>query len=66
VLHSGSNLILGLEIEFDLHIIGVAQKNLPTSAIGHLVHAVGHAFAGEVLLRSLEAAAAKRDMIDDA
>jgi hypothetical protein len=65
-VHSDGGFILGFEIQFDLHIIGVAQKNLPTSAIGHLVLVVGHAFAAEVLLHSLEAPAAKRDMIDDA
>jgi hypothetical protein len=50
VLHSGSDLILGLEIEFDLNVVGVAKENLPTGAVGHLVHAVRHALAYEVLL----------------
>jgi hypothetical protein len=63
---SSGGLILGFEIKFDLHIIGIEEKNLPASAIWHLVRAVGHALAGEVLLHCLEAAAAKRNMIDDA
>ena len=59
-------LILGFEIELDLHVVGVTKENLPTSAPRHLVYSVERALAGEVLLHRLEAAAAERDMIDDA
>jgi len=38
-----SGLIFGFEIEFDLDAVGVEKENLPTDAIGHFVHAVGHA-----------------------
>jgi hypothetical protein len=64
---SGSDgLILGFEIEFDLHVVGVTEENLPTGAIRHLVYSIEHAHAGEVLLHRLEAAAAECNMIDDA
>ncbi len=59
-------LVLGFEIELDLHVVRIAEENLPTGAVGHLDHAVGYALAGEVLLHRLKAAAAKRDMIDGA
>ena len=59
-------LILGFEIELDLHVVGVTEENLPTSAIRHLVYSIEHSLAGEVLLHRLEAAAAERNMIDDA
>ena len=29
-------LILGFEIELELHIVGVTEENLPTSAIRHV------------------------------
>jgi hypothetical protein len=59
-------LILGFEIELDLHVVGVTEENLPTSTIRHLVYLIEHALAGEVLLHRFEAAAAERNMIDDA
>ena len=40
-------LILGFEIELDLHVVGVTEENLPTSAIRHLVYSIEHALAGE-------------------
>ena len=52
---SRAGLILGFEIELDLHIVWVVEENLPTGAIGHLVHAVGDALASEVLLRRFKA-----------
>ena len=64
--HSRRDLILGLEIEFDLNVVRVAKENLPTGAVGHLVHAIQHAFACEVLLHRLKAAAGKCNVIDDA
>ena len=64
--HSGSDLVLGLEIELDFHVVGVAKENLPPGALRHPVYAVRHALACEVLLHRLKATAAKRDMIDDA
>ena len=64
-LLGSEGLILGFEIELDLHIVRVVEENLPTGAIGHLVHAVGHAFAGEVPLRCLKTATTERNMIDD-
>src|SRR5262249_9946038 len=63
---SRSRFILGFEIELDLHVVGIAQEDLPARAVRHLVHAVGDALAGKVPLHGLEAAAAERDMIDDA
>src|ERR1700732_1478293 len=63
---SVGELVLGLEIELDLHVVGVAEESLPAGALGDLIDAVGYALAGEVPLRRLEAAAAERDMIDDA
>jgi hypothetical protein len=62
---SCADLILSFEIELDLHIVRVVEENLPTGAVGHLVHAVGHAFAGEVSLRCLKTATTERNMIDD-
>jgi hypothetical protein len=63
---SGGEFIFGLEIELDLHVVGVAKEDLPTGAIGHLVHSVRHALTCQVLLHRLKATAVKRDMIDDA
>ena len=61
----GDGLILGFKIELDLHVVGVAEENLPTSAIRHLVYAVEHALAGEVLLHRLETTATERNVIDN-
>src|SRR3954469_11939600 len=63
---SGRHLVLGFEIELDLHVVGVAEENLPAGAVGHLVHPVRHALARQVLLGGLEAAATEGDMIDHA
>ena len=63
---SGGGLILRFEIEFDLDVIRVAEENLPTGTIRHLVDVMGHALAGEVLPRRIEAAAAECNVIDDA
>jgi hypothetical protein len=60
--NSGGGLILCFEIELYLHVVGIAEENLPTGAVGHLVHAVGHALARKVLLYRLEAAAAEREI----
>jgi hypothetical protein len=38
--HSGSDLVLGLEIEFDLYVFGIAKENLPTGAPGGAVEPV--------------------------
>jgi hypothetical protein len=38
--HSGSDLVLGLEIEFDLYVVGIAKENLPTGAPGGAVKPV--------------------------
>ena len=46
-------------------LLGSRRKNLPTGAIGHLVHVVRDSLFGEMPLRCLEAAAAESDMIDD-
>src|SRR6516164_5542162 len=62
---SGDGLILSFEIELDLHVVGIAEENLPTSAIRHLVYAVAHALAGEVLLHRLETTATERNVIDN-
>ena len=58
--------VLALEIKLDLDVIRIAQKNLPTGAIWHLVHVVRDSRFGKMPLRRLEAAAAESDMIDDA
>jgi hypothetical protein len=42
---SGCDLIFGLEIQLDIHVVGVADENLPTAATGHLVHAKRYALA---------------------
>ena len=47
--NSGGELVLGFEIQLDLHVVGVAEENLPAGAVGHLVDPVRHALAGEVL-----------------
>jgi hypothetical protein len=41
------------EIEFDLYVFGVVKENLPTGAIGHVVHAVAR-LASVVLLHRLK------------
>ena len=46
--HFSDGLILGFEIELDLHIVGVTEKYLPTSAIRHLVYSIEHALAGVI------------------
>jgi hypothetical protein len=46
--YSGCHLVLGLEIELDLDIVGIAKKDLPARAVGHLVDAVGHALAAQM------------------
>jgi hypothetical protein len=61
----GGVLVLSFEVKLDLNVVGVAKENLPTGAVGHLIHAVGHALVGKVPLHRLEAVAAERDMIDD-
>ena len=38
-----TGLIGDFKIQLYLHVVGVAQKNLPTSAIGYLIHAEGYA-----------------------
>jgi len=60
-----AGFVLTLEIKLDLDVVGIAQKNLPTGAIWHLVHVVRDSLFGEMPLRCLEAAAAESDMIDD-
>jgi hypothetical protein len=37
---SGIDLILGLEIEFDLDVVGITKENLPTAIIRHLINAI--------------------------
>jgi hypothetical protein len=63
---SEGGLILGIEIELNLHVVGIAEKNVPAGTVQHLVHAIGHALVGKVPLHRLEAMAAESDMIDDA
>ena len=63
---SGGDLILGIEIELNLHVVGIAEKHLPAGTVRHLVHAIGHALVGKVAFHRLEAVAAEGDMIDDA
>jgi hypothetical protein len=66
---SGGDLILGIEIELNLHVVGIAEKHLPAGTVRHLVHAIGHALVGKVPFHRLEAMAAmaaESDMIDDA
>ena len=60
-----AGFVLGLEIKLDLDVIGIAQKNLPTGAIWHLIHLVRDSFLGEMPLRCLKAAATESNMIDD-
>ena len=62
----GGVLVLSFEVKLDLNVVGVAKENLPTGAVGHLIHAVGHALVGKVPLHRLEAVAAELDMIDHA
>ena len=64
--HSRGGFVLSFEVKLDLNIVGVAKENLPTGAVGHLIHAVGHAPVGKVPLHRLEAMAGERDMINDA
>jgi hypothetical protein len=45
---SGGGLVLALEIELDLHIIRIAEENLPTGAIWYLVDVVGDTLLGEI------------------
>src|SRR5882757_9643893 len=61
-----SNFVLGFEIQFDLHVVRIAEEDLPARAARHLIDAVRDALAGEVFLHCLEAAAAERHVIDDA
>ena len=58
--------VLALEIKLDLDVVRIAQKNLPTGAIWHLVNVLRDSLLGKMPLRRLKAAAAKSDMIDDA
>src|SRR5262249_4162198 len=60
-----ASFVLALEIKLDLDVIGIAQKNLPTGAVWHLVHMVRDPLLGEIPFRCLKAAAAESDMIDD-
>ena len=60
-----AGFILALEIKLDLDVVRIAEKNLPTRAIWHLVHMVRHSRFGEMPFRCLEAAAAESHMIDD-
>ena len=60
-----AGFVLALEIKLDLDVIWIAQKNLPTGAIWHLVHLVRDSLLGEMSLRCLKAAAAESDLIDD-
>jgi hypothetical protein len=60
-----AGFVLALEIKLDLDVVRIAQKDLPSGAIRHLVHVVLDAHFGEMPLRGLEAAAAESDMIDD-
>ena len=60
-----AGFVLTLEIELDLDVVGIAQKNLPTGAIWYLVHVIRDSLFGEMPLRCLEATAAESDMIDD-
>ncbi len=64
--HSRGGFVLSFEVKLDLNVVGIAKENLPTGAVGHLVHAVGHALVGKVPLNRLEAMAAERDVIDNA
>jgi len=33
---SGGDLILGIEIELNLHVVGIAEKHLPAGTVRHL------------------------------
>src|SRR5437868_424526 len=59
-VRSGGRLVLGVVVQLDLHVVGVAEENLATGAVGHLIDPVLNAFAGQMLLHRLEAAAAER------
>src|SRR5262245_18059566 len=61
---AGRRLLRDVEVELDQHVVRVGHENLPPCAVRHLIDAKRHTFAGEMLLERLEAAAAKRDMID--
>src|SRR6185437_9929655 len=63
---SSNLLVLGVEIELNLDVIGIAQEDLAAGAVGDLVDAIFDSLAGEPLLHRLEAAAAEGDVIDDA
>src|SRR5690242_10711085 len=63
---SGGGFVLGVEVQLELHVVGVAEENLATGAVRHLVDPVLNALAGQMLLHRLETAAAERDMIDHA
>src|SRR6185437_2016985 len=63
---SSNLLVLGVEIELNLDVIGIAQEDLAAGAVGDLVDAIFDSLAGKPLLHRLEAAAAEGDVIDDA
>jgi hypothetical protein len=48
-----AGFILALEIKLDLDVVRIAQKNLPTRAIWHLVHMIQHSHFGEMPFRCL-------------
>src|SRR5262249_26981799 len=55
-----------VEVELDQHVVRIGHENLAARAVRHLVGAKRHAFAREMLLHGLEAAAAEGDVVDDA
>src|SRR5262249_18598598 len=63
---AGSRLLRDVEVELDQHVVRIGHENLPARAVRPLVGAKRHAFAREMLLHGLEAAAAEGDVVDDA
>src|SRR5215831_7121053 len=63
---TASRLLRDVEVELDQHVVRIGHENLSARAVRHLVDAERHAFARQMLLDGVEAAAAKGDVVDDA
>src|SRR5262249_20128511 len=63
---AGSRLLRDVEVELDQYVVRIGHENLSARAVRHLVDAERHAFARQMLLDGVEAAAAKGDVVDDA
>src|SRR5262245_66045933 len=63
---TASRLLRDVEVELDQHVVRIGHENLSARAVRHLVDAERHAFARQMLLDGVEAAAATGDVVDDA